>query len=80
MIPVLNFPTYTVYEANISPYAGEIAQLSITAPPTGQPNGVGVDNILFSTNPIPEPGTLALGAAGALLLGLTRLLKTPPRR
>jgi hypothetical protein len=76
MTPISNFPTYTLFAGDISAYANQVATLSITAlaVPSGNPgpNPVLLDNIIFSPNSVPEPGTLALGAVGALLVGFRR--------
>lgn len=70
-------PNYSVYGADISPYAGQTGNLVFTLPPyTGNAS---LDNIQFSTSPVPEPGALALAAMGALLLGWRRW-KTPRER
>jgi len=58
---------YTIWQGDISAYAGETGQLEFTAP--WQTSGM-LDNIQFSTTPVPEPSTLVLSALGGLLLGL----------
>ncbi len=60
---------YTIYGADISSYAGQTGQLLFTAPVN---NNALLDNIQFSTTPVPEPSQFALGALGALLLGFRR--------
>jgi hypothetical protein len=51
-------PNYTMYGADISAYAGQTGELLFTAPwQTGE--GM-IDNIQFSSSPIPEPNTLSL--------------------
>lgn len=65
------FPSYTLYTGDISAYAGQTVQLSITAPfwPElhGMPNPVFLDDIRFVT--IPEPSVFALSTLGAWVLG-----------
>ena len=56
---------YTIWQADISAYAGQTRQLEFTAP--WQTQGL-LDNIQFSANPVPEPGGLALGVLGGLCL------------
>jgi hypothetical protein len=58
---------------SISAFAGSLAQLTFTTSDdiTGD-NFLYIDDIQFSTTPIPEPSELALGALGALLLGFRR--------
>jgi hypothetical protein len=72
MQPIENFPTYSIYGADISSFAGQIEPLTITALPVGVLNGVFLDNIIFSTSPVPEPGTGGLILCGAVLFGLKR--------
>jgi hypothetical protein len=74
MVPLATFAHYTLYGGDVSTFAGQLETLSFTAPPAAvtQPSFLEVDNILFSTSPVPEPGTLALAAMGAVLLGMGR--------
>ena len=57
---------YSIYAAEISAYAGQTGQLLFTASPG---SGGFLDNIQFSSSPIPEPSELTLAVLGALLLG-----------
>jgi hypothetical protein len=70
MVPVQSFPSYAVYSGDISAFAGQTAQLSITVPSTPygdiNPNGLMIDDIRFE--PSPEPSVFALFGLGALLL------------
>ena len=62
---------YTLYGADISMFSGQVETLdfsSVSALPIGIPNEIFLDNIQFSTSPIPEPNELALAALGILLL------------
>ena len=76
MMPVSTVPTpwvtYTVYEANISAWAGQTAQLTFTAlepPPTGLGwNAWFIDDISFSPTAVPEPTSLALLGVGELII------------
>jgi hypothetical protein len=65
LVDVSNAVNYTVYALDISPFAGQTGQLLFTAPVQSETI---LDNIQFSTSPIPEPSTLALCALGALSL------------
>jgi hypothetical protein len=60
---------YLIYSADISTFAGQSGQLLFNVPFNGN---VGLDNIQFSSTPVPEPGVLALFALGGLLLGFRR--------
>ncbi len=62
-------PDYTLYGADISTFAGQVEQLNFSAPSTGQ-NIWTIDNIQFSSSPVPEPGALSLLAMAGALLGL----------
>jgi hypothetical protein len=72
-------PNYTLCGVDISAYAGQTGQLEFTSPvPTiGLPVAV-LDDITFSTQAVPEPGTLVLTGIGGLLFALYRRLA--PRR
>ena len=59
---------YSIWQADISAYAGQVGQLVFSA---GQNSGL-LDNIQFSSTAVPEPGTLALAVVGASLLGFRR--------
>lgn len=62
--------SYTRYGADIALFAGQVAELRITAPaPYGtSPNGLLLDNLVFSPSPIPEPNTLSIVGLGLFLL------------
>ena len=81
MVPEAILPTHTEYVGDISAFADKVETLTITEtfPTTGAPPGImSLDNIVFSTTPVPEPGMLALVAAGAVLFGLRRWRKGLP--
>jgi hypothetical protein len=65
---ISNGPNYTLYGGDISAFAGQTEQLMFSALEENG-NDWNIDNIQFSTSPVPEPSELALGALGALLLG-----------
>jgi hypothetical protein len=58
-------PNYTIWGADISAYAGQTGQLMFTAP--WQTTAM-LDNIQFSSSPIPEPTALSLFICGAFLI------------
>ena len=60
---------YKICSADISAYAGQTGQLLFTAPLN---TSALLDNIQFSSTPVPEPGGLALTALGTVLLGCRR--------
>jgi hypothetical protein len=72
--PLHTFPNYTLYGATIpTEMAGQIETLSFTELSDLLTSGMlELDNIQFSSIAIPEPGTLALAALGALLFGFRR--------
>jgi len=60
---------YNIYGGDVSAFAGQTGELRF--------QGAGyLDYIQFSSQPIPEPGTLSLAVLGALLVGW-RWLKAP---
>ena len=68
---------YVVYGVNVSQFAGMQEELRFTAPgfSTGL-NGWNIDDIVFSTTPVPEPTAGALIRLGGLLF-LCRTCLTP---
>jgi PEP-CTERM motif len=62
-VAISNALNYTVYGADISPFAGQTGQLLFTAPVDDHAL---LDNIQFSSMPIPEPGFLGLFGLGGL--------------
>lgn len=75
MVALQTFSSYTLYGADISAFGGQSVQLSITAPPTSTPNGVLLDDIVFSPSSVPEPSALALSALGGVLFTWRRWKK-----
>jgi hypothetical protein len=76
MVPLQTISSYTaLFGGDISAFAGQTAQLTITSPYlpppiAGQnPNPVLLDGIQFSTQQVPEPSVFTLSALGAALLG-----------
>ena len=71
MQPVSVNSGYTVYGGDVSAFANGSHTLAFTEPNT--PNALGIatlDNIIFSTNAIPEPAAWALMLCGAGFLGV----------
>jgi hypothetical protein len=68
-LAVSNALNYTVYGADVSAFAGQTGQLLFSA---GANAYAELDNISFSTLPVPEPSAFALTALGTLLLGFRR--------
>lgn len=70
---------YTIYGGNIpSDMAGQSEQLMFSAlegVDTDGHNDWNIDDIQFSTSPVPEPGALALSALGGLFLAWRRWRK-----
>lgn len=64
---ISNELNYTVYGADVSSFAGQIETLSFSAlEASGGYNNWDIDNIQFSTSPVPEPSTLAFCALGSV--------------
>lgn len=68
-LAVSNALNYTLYGADVSMFAGQTGQLLFSA---GNNTYAELDNIQFSSVPIPEPSEFALTALGALFLGFRR--------
>jgi|ERR1051326_5108 hypothetical protein len=60
-------PAYDVFAADISAFAGQTGEMRFTMPNLPFPSMSYLDNIQFSSQPVPEPGTLALGMVCAAL-------------
>jgi hypothetical protein len=72
-----NLFDYTVWGADITGHANLTEELRITVPydpgvPFGRYHSIWLDDISFSPNPIPEPGTWALLGLGAAAWFLTK--------
>ena len=80
MVPITVTPGYTLYQGNVSSFAGKIENLAITAQPSlvGGANLVTFCDITFQGISVPEPGTFLHLGLGALLL--FRRGWTTPRR
>ena len=68
---------YEIYGADISPFADQTGELRFTQNPNASnPFAIAfLDNISFSVNPIPEPGTCGLILCGAVAFGVSRWRK-----
>ena len=66
VMDISNALNYTIWGADISAYAGQTGQLLFTVPVL---HAALIDNIQFSSVPIPEPSLVAFTALGALFLG-----------
>jgi hypothetical protein len=64
-VAISNGPNYTLYGADISTFAGQTARMDFFAQ---SPSLYLLDDIEFSSQPIPEPASLALLCWGGLLL------------
>jgi len=72
LIPLSSMSGYTLYGADVSAFAGLATEFRFTALPRPSPPIIStffLDAIVFSNQPIPEPGSIGLLALGALLLG-----------
>jgi hypothetical protein len=66
VFPLQNHSTFISYGADVSAFAGQTGELRFT---TAYPVGSFLDDIQFSSQVIPEPSTITLLAAGAVILG-----------
>lgn len=61
------FPSYNLWGVDVSAFAGQVGQLRFTQLHFGTSNTPSyLDNISFSTSPVPEPATWVFCAAAAL--------------
>jgi hypothetical protein len=70
--PLGSGANYTLYGADIHTFAGQTAELDFTVlaeNPHVNNNYVSLDSIIFSNQPVPEPGVVGLWALGAVLFG-----------
>lgn len=74
MVPLANGANYTLYGGDVSSFAGQSEELSISAlsVPGNTFNTFTLDSIVFSASPIPEPGICALFLCGAGVFGVNR--------
>jgi len=61
---------YTLYGADISPYAGQTGQLEFTQLYNTADPSLLLDDITFSPTAVPEPSTLALVVIGGVTFGM----------
>ena len=83
MSPLLTTPVYTVYGGNLPPaLAGQFVGLSISAVPipTDPFNGITLDDITFSSSPVPEPNVAWLVIAGGAALRIADRLRGRSQR
>ena len=80
VFPLSTTPSYTLYGADVSQFAGQVAELRLTAlvSPTYPFPNLLVDSFEFSNTAIPEPSTIGISIFGASLLGW-RLLRARRR-
>jgi len=72
MSPLASASAFTLFGGDVSAFAGQTVDLSISAlsvSPQNTFNIVSVDSIVFSTTAVPEPETWALLLCGAVLFG-----------
>ena len=75
VVPLATETTYTLFGADISPFAGQSGQLKITA----FGNDIVLDSLTFSPDPVPEPRVVVMLGVGLLLLTGFRTRRRPPR-
>jgi hypothetical protein len=65
---------YNIYSADVSALAGQSGQLLFSLP--AYTSNATLDNIQFSSSPVPEPSTLGLAALGGAVLAWRRWRKS----
>jgi hypothetical protein len=58
-------PNYNIYQADLSQYSGQTGELLFTTALGGE---MSLDNIQFSTSPVPEPNSFGVFALGGLFV------------
>jgi hypothetical protein len=80
-VAISSAANYTIWGMDISAYAGQTGVLQFTKPwlPTNFSDGALLDNIQFSSSPVPEPSALSLFICGIFLIGyrVTRPNQSP---
>ena len=78
-VAISSAANYTIWGMDISAYAGQTGELRFTKPwrDTNFSDGALLDNIHFSSVPVPEPSALVLCGVSLLFLLGTRLMKRP---
>ena len=79
LIDISNAANYTVWGMDISAYAGQTGVLQFTKLwlPTNYSDGTLLDNIQFSSVPVPEPSAVSLCAVSLIFLLAIRFTKRP---
>lgn len=69
-VPLQTTPTYTVYGCDVSAFAGLTSSITLDfgSGPGDPLDKIEVDDVMFSPNAIPEPGTGSLLITGSVLL------------
>ena len=78
MVELSTGPNYVLYGGDVSWLAGQTGELRLSAlplPPHYLFNNVLLDSIVFSAQPVPEPGVLALCGFGSMVFGIGWLRK-----
>ena len=75
IVPLAVQADYTLYGADIAPFAGQSGQLTITA----IRDGIVLDSLVFSPDPVPEPRVAVLLGVGLLVLTYSLMRHRPPR-
>jgi hypothetical protein len=74
-----NLPSYgTIYGVDISAYAGQYGQLMFQIGPFTSGGLNMLDDVAFSPQSIPEPGTISMLGLGTFILGMWRSRKAFP--
>jgi len=72
LVAITPGPNYTLYGGNIAAFAGQVEQLTFAAP-AGVNYDWELDDVQFSSLPVPEPGSSSVLGIGAVLVYLVRM-------